>query len=116
MIIFALAAVFIFYAALALAPLTIINVIVKLDSFIVLVLAFLINREPIIPIEALGMFICFGAIVAMAISSEKDHKEAGPEGEIDETETDINLRMLGILMAVVVALFGGTIPILTRRL
>ena len=70
MIIFALAAVFIFYAALAMAPLTIINVIIKLDCFIVLVLGFLITGEPIIPIEAVGMFICFGAIVAMTLSEK----------------------------------------------
>ena len=28
----------------------------------------------------------------------------------------MNLRMVGIIMALVVALFGGTIPILTRKL
>ena len=75
LIIFALAAVFIFYAALAMAPLTIINSIIKLDSFIVLILGFLINREPIIPIEAIGMFICFGAILAMTFSEKESKSE-----------------------------------------
>ena len=77
-IIFGLAAVFIFYAALALAPLIIINVIIKLDSFIVLVLGFLINREPFVLLEVLGMLICFGAILAMALSAAKE-SEASEE-------------------------------------
>ena len=68
-ILFGLTAVFIFYAALALAPLTIINVIVKLDCFIVLVFGYLINREQLICVEVVGMCICFGAIVAMARSA-----------------------------------------------
>ena len=75
LILFAMTAVFIFYAALAMAPLTIINVIIKLDSFIVLVLGYLINKEAISPSILAGMVICFACIVMMTLSAKKEDEE-----------------------------------------
>ena len=86
--------------------------IIKLDSFIVLVLGFLINREPFVLLEVLGMLICFGAILAMALSAAKE-SEASEEVRTEQSKEH---RLLGILMALIVACFGGTIPILTRKL
>ena len=107
-----LGAVILFYAAVAIAPLTIVNTIIKLDSFIVLILGYLINREALIPVEVIGMFICFSAIAAMTFSAKKTTDAATGE----EVEEDSNLRMVGILIALIVACFGGTMPILTRTL
>ena len=75
LILFALTAVFIFYAALAMAPLTIINVIIKLDSFIVLVLGYFINKEAISPSILAGMVICFLCIVAMTLGARKEDNQ-----------------------------------------
>ena len=93
------------------APLTIVNTIIKLDSFIVLILGYVINREALIPVEVIGMFICFSTIAAMTFSQKKE-----PTESTDVEETDTNLRMVGILIALIVAMFGGTMPILTRTL
>ena len=81
LIIFALMAVFIFYAALVYAPLTIINVIIKLDSFIVLVLGYLINNEKLNLNIVVGMVICFVCIVAMTLSARNESKEEDSDGE-----------------------------------
>ena len=81
LIIFALMAVFIFYAALIYAPLTIINVIIKLDSFLVLVLGYLINKEKLNLNVVVGMIICFVSIVAMSLSARKESKEEDDDGQ-----------------------------------
>ena len=110
LIIFALTAVFIFYAALAMAPLTIINVIIKLDSFIVLVLGYCINNEKINPSIVVSMIICFASILAMTLSAKKETNEEGEDSDKQDT------KLTGIGMALIVAFFGGSMPILTRRL
>ena len=81
LIIFALMAVFIFYAALVYAPLTIINVIIKLDSFLVLVLGYLINNEKLNLNIVVGMIVCFVSIVAMSLSARKESKEEDEDGQ-----------------------------------
>ena len=54
------AAFFTLYYALAKAPMTLVVVITKMEIFIVFFLGFLVNGEAIIPIELLGIIICFG--------------------------------------------------------
>ena len=57
-----------YYAALSMAPLTLLVVCAKLDSFFVLILAYLINREEIVPLELLGILICFGSVIVITLS------------------------------------------------
>ena len=75
-----------------------------------LILGYVINREALIPVEVIGMFICFSTIAVMTFSQKKESESTEVE------EGDANLRMVGILIALVVAMFGGTMPILTRTL
>ena len=54
-----------YYAALYMAPLTLLVVCAKLDAFFVLILAYLVNREAIVPRELVGIVICFGSVIAI---------------------------------------------------
>ena len=45
---------------------TLINIVAKIDVFIVVILGYLINGERIVPIEVLGMFIVFGTVFLMS--------------------------------------------------
>ena len=63
------------------APLTIVNTIIKLDSFIVLILGYVINREALIPVEVIGMLICFSTIAAMTFSQKKEDMSTEVEEE-----------------------------------
>ena len=57
-----------YYAAISYAPLTLIMVCAKLDAFFVFILAYFINKEAVVPIELLGMCICFGSVIMISIS------------------------------------------------
>ena len=54
------AAFFTLYYALAKAPMTVVVVITKMEIFIVFFLGYLVNGEAIVPLELLGIIICFG--------------------------------------------------------
>lgn len=120
LIICGLLAVILFYAAVSMAPLTIVNTIIKLDSFIVLILGYLINREALIPIEVIGLLIVFSAIACMTFSEQISPttvtEEETSDVTVDTADESSNMRTVGIILAVVVAFFGGTMPILTRKL
>ena len=89
------------------APLTLLVVCAKLDSFFVLILAYLINREVIVPLEILGILICFGSVIVITMSQED-----AILSEFEET----NQRVLGLGLAVLHALFLAGAAVLTRKL
>ena len=75
---------------------TLVNVIMKTDAFFVFTLSFFINQEKIIPLELLGIVICFGTIFIISQDDKKyeeDHEELKAK------------RTIGIILAILVAFF-----------
>ena len=96
-----------FYTAVAMVPLTLINVISKLEAFFVFILGYLINGERIVPIEVLGILICFGTVVVLSMTDNEEDVETDDSG---------NLRTLGVSLGVLTAFFGGANNVLNRKL
>ena len=63
------------------------------SSFWTSILAFLTFKDPLLPVELIGMFVCFGGMVTLTLSGAKS-SEVGEEyvvdPQIEETESAIN--------------------------
>ena len=111
-------AFFFFYSALTFAPMTLITVFCKLDGFFVLIFAHFINREQIIPIEMLGIFICFGTVTVISLNQESTPIEGSEPNSQSDTviSYESNQRVIGFVLAVLHAISMGATIVLTRRL
>ena len=89
-------AFFLYYAALYMAPLTILVICVKTDAFFVVILGYIVNREKITLMELIGIFVCFGAVAIISYSQS--------DAELNETEQS-NMRVLGIILVLIHAFF-----------
>ena len=57
---------FLYFIALTYAPMTIVNVVLKTDAFFVFICAYFINGEKIVPIEVVGILVCFVTIYVIS--------------------------------------------------
>ena len=89
------------------APLTLLVVCAKLDAFFVLIFAYLVNKEVIVPRELIGIVICFGSVIVITCGQD--------DAVLNENEKS-NLRVLGICLSILHALFLAGAAVLTRTL
>ena len=97
---------FLYYCAISFAPLAVISIITKIDSFLICILGFIINGEQVVPIELLGMCICFGAIFLIGKSQPK----------VEDADNIYDHRLFGVILAIGVALFGAGCKVLNRSM
>ena len=88
---------------------TIINVVVKTDAFFVFIFAYFINGERIVPVEVVGIFVCFFTVYAIS-------KDRAGEEDADDSKWSVDDRNMGIALAVLVAAITGVVAVLNRRL
>ena len=56
-----------FNLAVPFAPLSLIMILFNTSPFFMSIIAFCLLKEPIICVEIVGMFVCFGAVIAIAL-------------------------------------------------
>lgn len=86
--------------ACALAPICLVMVCRQTSSFWASLLAFVLLGEAIYPLEIIGMFLCFGAVIMIAMQ-QREEKLATQS----EEDNPYDQKLLGIL----VACLGGVI-------
>lgn len=72
-------------------------------------MGFFVNHEPIVPIEVLGMLICFGGVIVITLSQSSHSLEGS-------VSTDGNLRILGIGMIFICSWLNAFTCVLNRKL
>ena len=81
-----------------------------MDAFFVFILGYLINGERIVPIELLGIFICFGCVFVISQSDQKSQET----GEVDSQLT--GNRTLGVFLSLIFAFLIGITAVFNRTL
>ena len=54
-------------------------ILFQTNPFWITLLSFCINAEPIIPLEMVGMVICFAGVVVISLNNQRD-QDADPQG------------------------------------
>ena len=60
-------------ASLELIPFSLLIILYQTNPFWTSVLSFFFNNEPILPVELIGMILCFVAVVVIATNDYSDH-------------------------------------------
>ena len=92
--------------AAPLAPLALIMVFWQTNPFWISIVAFCLLKEPLVRLEIIGMFICFGAVVMIVLQQkkEKDVVEGDEAGGAIGDSLE-NKKLLGLMFG----LFAGVV-------
>ena len=99
----------VFNAALKMIPMTLHTILFQTNTFWISLLAFLVNSEPIIAVEIIGMVICFLAVAHITLNS------AGDDADAVSVESYTH-RHLGYALIMAGAWIFATINVLNRVL
>ena len=99
----------VFNASLKLVPMTIHIILFQTNTFWISILAYFVNSEPILPIEIIGMLICFLAVVSITLSS-------GTEEQAMAGDPYESYRSLGYVLVLAGAWIFATTNVLNRVL
>ena len=86
-------------------------ILFQTNTFWISILGYFINKEPMLPVEIVGMVICFMAVVAITLSSNDASSSSEPT---DGTAQDY--RTLGYCLVMIGAWVFATTNVLNRVL
>ena len=94
-------------------------IIITSSSFWTSILAFLTFKDPLLPVELIGMVVCFGGMVTLTLSGAKSSEgseEYVVDPPLEETESASNQLIIGYCLAFVCSWIASTNCILNRAL
>ena len=96
-----------FNIGVAMIPITLFVIVFNTNTFWISLLGLLVNGEPIVKVELLGMIVCFSLVAILGITS----------GKSEEAQINSNANYpFGILVGLLAALIFAITSITTRRL
>jgi drug/metabolite transporter (DMT)-like permease len=102
--------------SLQLIPMSLFFILLNLNPFWVTILSCFLIGEPIVPLEYVGMAICFGCVLIMTLNSTKDESEISellPESP--ESETNYSMT-LGTIIGLLTSWVFATTYVMNRKI
>ena len=101
--------------AIQLLPLSMMNIVQNTQAFWTVLLGFLINNEPFLKIEMVGILACFCGVLMMALS-EEDEANFEEQNDIQIKNWENFGRLVGVLVMVFVAFNDGLLAVMARTM
>ena len=72
--------------AFTMAPISLVMIFWQINPFLISIISYFMLSEPVIPVEIIGMCICFGAVVL--ITTQQKHENHDGDIVVEEDKFD----------------------------